>query len=101
MPDAYLIAQIRIDDRDTYRQYETGFMEIFSKYAGEIVAVDEAVDVLEGAWPYTRTVVLRFPSVEEARRWYDSPEYQALAQHRFRASSANLVLAQGLPPTNS
>jgi uncharacterized protein (DUF1330 family) len=51
--------------------------------------------VLEGEWPYTRTVVLRFADENEAKRWYESDEYQALAQYRFRASRATLILAKG------
>ncbi len=92
----YLVAQINIEDRDTYARYEAGFMEIFDRYDGELLAVDEAVTELEGSWDYTRTVILRFPDETAARSWYDSAEYQALAQHRFAASAANLAIVQGM-----
>lgn len=92
----YLVAQINIEDRDTYARYEAGFMEIFDRYDGELLAVDEAVTELEGSWDYTRTVILRFPNETAARSWYDSAEYQALAQHRFAASAANLAIVQGM-----
>ncbi len=92
----YIVARIQIDDRDEYTRYEAGFMDVFAKYAGELLAVDEAVETLEGEWPGTRTVILRFPSREDARRWYDSSEYQELAQHRFRASQGNIVIVSGL-----
>jgi uncharacterized protein (DUF1330 family) len=95
----YIIAQIDIRDRAEYEQYAAGFLEIFARYAGELLVVSENPQVVEGAWPYTRTVLLRFPSAEEARRWYESPEYQALAQHRLRASTANVIVAEGLPGT--
>lgn len=92
----YLVAQINIEDRDTYARYEAGFMEIFDRYDGELLAVDQAVTELEGSWDYTRTVILRFPDEAAARSWYDSAEYQALAQHRFAASAANLAIVQGV-----
>ncbi len=92
----YIVARIQIDDRDEYTRYEAGFMDVFAKYAGELLAVDEAVETLEGEWPGTRTVILRFPSREDARRWYDSSEYQELAQHRFRASQGNIAIVSGL-----
>ncbi len=92
----YIIAQVTIHDRERYDRYEAGFLEIFSKYAGELLAVDEAPETLEGKWPCTRTVLLRFPDKDEARRWYGSPEYQELAQHRYAAADANIVVAQGL-----
>lgn len=92
----YLIAQIDIVDRETYAKYEAGFMEIFAKYNGTMLAVDEAPKLLEGSWPYTRTVLISFPSESQALDWYQSDEYQALAQHRFASSSANVVTIKGL-----
>ena len=94
----YVIAQISIHDRDEYRRYEAGFMDVFAQFAGELLAVSEDPAVVEGQWPCTRTVLMRFPSAEEARRWYSSPEYQAIAQHRFRASTGNAVLVEQFQP---
>lgn len=91
----YFIAQIRIHDREKYKQYEDGFDAIFAQHQGEVVVVDDSPTILEGMWPYTRTVVIRFRNNEEARRWYDSAEYQELMQHRHLASEANIVLVQG------
>lgn len=93
----YLIAQIDIADRETYGQYEAGFVDIFSRFGGTLLAVDEAPKLLEGTWPYTRTVLISFPSADEAMAWYQSEEYQALAQHRYASSSANITMIQGLP----
>ncbi len=92
----YLIAQLDITDRDEYARYEAGFLDVFSKYEAELVAVDEQVRALEGEWPYTRTVLLRFKDEDEANRWYHSAEYQSLAQHRFAAARGNAVLVTGL-----
>jgi uncharacterized protein (DUF1330 family) len=92
----YLVAQIDIHDRAEYEKYEAGFFEVFARFAGELLAVSENPEVVEGEWPHTRTVLIRFPSADEARRWYASPEYQALAQHRFRASRGNAVMVEGL-----
>lgn len=91
----YFVAELTIEDRAEYARYEAGFMEIFQRYRGEVLAVDEQPTVIEGEWKHTRTVLLRFPDQAEAERWYRSPEYQALAQHRFRASRANVALLQG------
>ena len=92
----YLVALINIENRDEYAKYESGFMEIFSRYKGELVAVDEKPATLEGEWPYTRTVLIRFPDEDEAKRWYNSDAYQALARHRLRASRGNIALIKGL-----
>lgn len=91
----YFIAQIRIHDRDEYQRYEEGFDDIFIKYNGEVIVVDDRPAVLEGRWPYTRAVMIRFPNESEARRWYDSAEYQKLAQYRQKASQADIILVKG------
>jgi len=92
----FIIAQINIHDRNAYAKYEEGFGAIFARYEGTLVSVDEDVEVLEGDWSFTRTVVLQFPSAGEARRWFDSDEYQALAEHRKAASVGNVALVKHL-----
>jgi uncharacterized protein (DUF1330 family) len=90
----YIIAQIDIHDREEYSKYEDGFDEIFERYKGMVVTVEEDPVILEGEWPYGRTVLIRFPSEEEARRWFDSPEYSELKKHRLDASRGNIVLVR-------
>lgn len=92
----YAIALINISDRAGYASYEAGFMDIFSRYGGKLLAVDEAPAVKEGTWPCTRTVLLQFDSQQALDAWYHSAEYQALAQHRFNASIASIAVIQGI-----
>ena len=94
---AYFIAQIEVHDADEYQKYLAGFMPIFERHGGELLAVSSSdTEVIEGEWPYPRTVIMKFPSVEHARSWHDDPDYQALAEHRWRSSRANLVLVDGV-----
>jgi uncharacterized protein (DUF1330 family) len=95
----YIIAQISIHDREEYGRYEAGFMDVFAQFQGELLVVSENPTIVEGQWPCTRTVLMRFPSAEEASRWYASPQYQAIAQHRFRASTGNAVVVEEFQPT--
>ena len=44
----YIIAQIEIADREEYGKYESGFMDIFIKYQGKLLSVDEEPQLLEG-----------------------------------------------------
>ena len=64
----YFIAQINIHDEQQYRQYEDGFDDIFAKYDGKVLLVDDSPILLEGNWPYARVVLIRFPDEREARR---------------------------------
>jgi uncharacterized protein (DUF1330 family) len=92
----YIIATIEILDPEQYKKYEEGFKASLSEFPGEIVLVEQKPQVLEGVWPHTRTVVMRFPSEEVAKGWYESAAYQELAKLRFKAANTNLILARGL-----
>jgi uncharacterized protein (DUF1330 family) len=100
MPDekVFVVVQIAIDDRDKYHQYETaGHQEIFDKFGGKVVGIDEDVDVVEGSWPFTRTVLIEFPNKQQAWSWYKSDEYQALVGLRHDSATSNLVIVAGYP----
>jgi uncharacterized protein (DUF1330 family) len=91
-----VVAVLNIADRGGYARYEEGFMDIFSKHAGQVLAVDETPRVIEGDWPHMRTVLVSFPSAEDFDAWYGSREYQDLAQHRLSASTASVAMLNGL-----
>jgi uncharacterized protein (DUF1330 family) len=90
----FFIAQINIQDQAGYDRYLAGFDQVFNSFRGEVLAVDDHSTILEGNWPYHRTVLIRFPDKQEALRWYNSPAYQKLVKHRWQAASANIVLVE-------
>ena len=92
---AYIIAQVTVHDPAEYQKYITGFGAAFAPFEGRVLVAADGVEVFEGTWPQARTVVLEFPSAEHAKRWYNSPGYQAIIQHRFKGATSNLVLAEG------
>jgi uncharacterized protein (DUF1330 family) len=69
----------------------------FQRYGGTLLASSEAPTVVEGEWPWTRTVLIRFPSKETFDRWYHSAEYQEIVKTRWASSTANLVLIEEPP----
>jgi uncharacterized protein (DUF1330 family) len=100
MPEekAFVVVQIVVDDQDGYYRYGTaGHQEIFDKFGAKLVGVDDDVEVVEGDWPFTRTVVIEFPSKKLARAWYDSDEYQAVVGLRHSSATSNLVIVSGYP----
>lgn len=91
----YFVAGLRVHDPALYDQYLDGFDAIFQRYDGEVLAVDEAPALLEGEWPYSRAVVIRFPDEAALRRWYESEAYQELAGIRRRAADGFIVAVHG------
>ncbi len=94
---AYMVGQLRINDPDEYGKYLAGFLPIFERYGGELLATTKAeTEVIEGEWAYPRTVIMKFPSVEHAHRWHEDPDYQTLVEHRHKSADANLILVPGV-----
>jgi len=92
----YIIARFNIHDRSEYDKYSAGFLEVFEKFDGKMLSIDEDPMVLAGAWDDTRSVIIEFPSKESALAWLTSDDYQAIARHRNAGSTANSVLVEGL-----
>ena len=55
------------------------------------------VNVVEGAWPGS-VVLLEFPSLTDAQKWYDSPEYRKIRHLRINNSINDLILVEGVSP---
>jgi uncharacterized protein (DUF1330 family) len=53
-----------------------------------------AKSVMEGP-DFEGVAMLSFPSMEEARAWYESPQYQAALPHRLRGARSRLVIVEG------
>lgn len=54
-----------------------------------------AVEALEGPKP-DGVLVLQFPTVEDAKAWYESPAYQAALPYRKKAADYRAMIVQGL-----
>ena len=93
----YVVAQLTIKDRAAYGAYQSRFMEVFAPFGGTVLAVDDNVKTLEGAWPHTRMVLASFPDEASFHAWWESPAYREIVTHRLAASEGPIVLLQGLP----
>ena len=91
---AYLIFTHKVIDADTLNNdYLPKAVETLGPYAPEILIVDQDIEVIEGDSGHTRTVMLKFRDRDEAKRWCNSPEYQAIVGLRLNAiEGAHAVL---------
>jgi uncharacterized protein (DUF1330 family) len=92
----YFSAQISIHDEDEYEKYLENFDDIFSRYKGEYLAIDESPVLLEGNWNYTKSVLIKFNSESEFNDWYYSDDYQKILKHRLAAAKCDTILLKGL-----
>ena len=96
MPSAYVFANVDVTDPQQYEAYKKLSTVAIQKYGAEVCVRGGAVEVLEGDWTPQRIVLLKFPSREQAKTFYGSPEYQAAKQARDGAATMRMVLVDGL-----
>lgn len=92
----YVIAEVDITDPAAYEEYRKRVPATVEKYGGKYLVRGGAIETKEGGWAPPRFVVLEFASVDQARRWYDSPEYRSARTIRQRASTSKVIIAEGL-----
>lgn len=89
---AYLIANYDITNEQGYQSYVAAVGPTILGHGGEILVAGPGSEIIEGN-PGAITVVLRFPSMEALRGWYDSPEYQQIIALRTDNTQGGLVFA--------
>jgi uncharacterized protein (DUF1330 family) len=96
----YLINHLRIPNgmpRPESLTYLERVEATFAPYGGKWLVLDGDVNVLEGAWPGA-VVLMEFPDMDAARRWYESDEYQQILHLRTDNVISDLVLVNSVAP---
>ena len=93
---AYLIADVDVTDPTRYAEYRQRVPATVAAYGGRFLVRGGAHEVLEGNWQPHRVVVLEFPSLEQARSWYESEEYREPKAIRIAASRTNAIIVEGV-----
>jgi len=92
---AYLIAMIRVDDPEIYKQYTSRTPATVKAHGGKFLARGGEVETLEGEPFRDRLVVVEFPSREAVHAWYSSPEYQEARQYRVASAESKILVIEG------
>jgi uncharacterized protein (DUF1330 family) len=93
MAKGYVILTEAIKDPEGMKAYVQAAGTAMS--GASVLAFDAAPQLLEGNWHGDQTVVLEFESVEAARAWYESEDYQKAAKLRQAAADCNAVILSG------
>ena len=92
---AYVIADVKVKDPVTYEEYKKMVMPTLEAYGGTFVVRGGRAETLEGDWAPNRLVILEFESVERAKEWWGSDEYEGPKRLRQSASSGSLIVVEG------
>ena len=93
MAKGYVIITEDIKDEVGMGEYAKLAMQTMA--TATVLSFGPVVENLEGEWHGTQTVLLEFESVEAAKEWYYSDEYQAALKLRQAAADCNGAILTG------
>ena len=93
---AYVIVETNVTDHEQYERYRGAAPASIAAHGGRYLVRGGELAVFEGDWNPTRVVVLEFPDLETAQRWYASEEYAEARKLREGAARLHMVAVEGL-----
>jgi len=81
-----------------YEAYQQKTLAMHGAFALKPLVVHGGPEALEGGNAPDSVVMLEFPSIEEAKAWYNSPEYQAALPDRLAAADYRSFIVEGFVP---
>jgi uncharacterized protein (DUF1330 family) len=99
---AYVIIDIAVREpnrREEYAQYVDKVRTIVEKHGGRYLARGGRIAPLAGDWRPERIILIEFPSRDQVERWWNSPEYKAIAGLRENSTAAKAIIVEGCDET--
>ncbi|HYZ66346.1 MAG TPA: DUF1330 domain-containing protein [Mycobacterium sp.] len=94
---AYVISEVEALDEASFEQYRTLAKASIEQYGGRYLVRAALPEAAEGDWPsQRRLVIVEFPDMQTAQRWYSSDSYAKALAYRDRALSRRLVFVEGV-----
>jgi uncharacterized protein (DUF1330 family) len=94
MAKGYWIARMDVKDPDVYETYKAANAKPFAEYGAKFLVRGGQQTPKEGE-SRSRTVVIEFPSYEDALACYDSEDYKKAMGIRVNAAAGDLVIVEG------
>jgi uncharacterized protein (DUF1330 family) len=94
MPAYFFLDMLDVTEPQKLERYRQVVSATVERYGGHYLTVGGRTDVVEGEWQPVFPVLIEFPDLERARRWYDSEEYRAPKALRLAAAKGNAVFIE-------
>lgn len=93
----YMIANYDIKDLATFQAYMGAAGPLAPKYGGKVIVFNLKAPAVEGK-PRSVMAIAEFPSLADAQRFYNSPEYTAAKKFRLAATEGTVIITEGYVP---
>jgi uncharacterized protein (DUF1330 family) len=91
----YIVVNLDVHDPALFDKYREQVPPIIAAHGGRYIIRGAKLDHVEGKLPVKRLVVLEFPSVEAARKFYDCAEYQPVKKLRKDSARSDIAIVDG------
>ena len=95
MAKGYLVAHIRVHDKEGFEKFKEMSGPVISEYGGKVLVRNPSPDVREGSDSGV-AIVIEFESIEGARKFYESDKYTEARAVRELAADTDLILVGGM-----
>ena len=94
-----MLAELKImDHKSLAAQYKSQVQAVLDAFEARILAVVNDPVAVEGNRPVDQIVLLEFETVDHAKRFYNSPQYQEILHHRLTSATTDLFIFEGSAP---
>ena len=94
MPKGYLVANIRVKDKDKFAAFSGMAAPVIKAHGGKVLARGPGAERHEGSVEGI-VMMIEFDSIDAARTFYLSDEYQAAKAVRDACSETDLMIIEG------
>jgi uncharacterized protein (DUF1330 family) len=93
---AYIVVEVEVHDPQRYENYKGMVPSSLEAYGGRFLVRGGKVETLEGDWSPKRFVMVEFPSLAQAKAWWDSPEYAEAKALRQATATTQMIVVEGI-----
>lgn len=94
---AYVISEVEPVNQELFEKYRELAQAAVLKYGGSYIVRGGGIETVEGESSNRKMVIIRFPGMEAAHRWYRSAEYAGALDLSRKALKRRLILVEGAP----
>jgi uncharacterized protein (DUF1330 family) len=93
---AYIVVEVEVLDPEKYEDYKKMVPASLAKYGGKFLVRGGKAENLEGTWSPKRIVITEFPSIDQAKAWWNSPEYAEAKALRHTTAKTEMIVVEGI-----
>lgn len=93
---AYVVVEINVTNPAGYEEYKKLAPATVAQYGGKYIARGGATETLEGNWNPPRLVIMQFEDSEQAKKWFNSPEYSEARKIKHLYSTTQMIVTEGV-----